>query len=1079
MIMDKGWAILQGSFLLADKLSLPASLSSLKKCDWHKVSKPVLDAMREICSEEYLQSHHGSKAATWRKQLVCIVWLKLLSRENGEDLEEAWKKNTFFPQEKPLPEVNHTVLMEMIKSLSAADVFAHFLLRLPQDQMCSELERVREHVKSSPVSEDDVQFFLDLWWQLWKGRFEQDNIEELFAQRVAHLTSQPASLTHQAAKRPRLDVSTLRSNMDVLDILLHTLTDLKDFILKPEHGFQALSICLDALYTTFFTDASVFVPIKDKVLFLSKAMSIRENTDKMDSELLKEAQRDHRASYAPSQFQPNGLSSSEALKHVTALTQFWHDQRFLEACSNSASSYSAFRLQQSIQRMSLVLEEAEVTEEEVERTQLRSLLATLTFPIFESSSEMSMRVAMTIIANKLEDYQSVAVLFAGEESWAANEEQWLDCLEKNQTAFQQCEALIQLASTLIGRLQSERLEVSWCKRLLKVVTAVFTLLSLEDKNEALAAILRVSSQGFFGCSGSSDLIASFELELNMAFNCLIQGRAGAPKAEGNFSTAVSLVARVAFQNPEATLRSCCHSAVFNKGAFDLMSKILGQLTGLTVVTEPTEEGHGRRKPTRLLCRCLHQVVSPRSLSDNEKDQLLKFVALLMVPVTTGKGEKHSLLLPQEVVNTFVLPNFALAGDNSDLDLSLQLLNAALSTDVQEVASASSHWVMECSPFPLLYILAQLHDQALRSWEQAPELAVHRWSMDTRELLASTLSTLAQIVGVQMDKAPSRWSRALFWLRDKMKVLDWTVYFHLKPVWGQHFKNEVPSSLLTVCDLPEQEWSALKLPQYGHGTGLLAWVECCALSDSLQATMLSCLALDQNNLEHMGMFSKGLLVALTQVLPWCSISQCGRLLGTLKDLITSGRLHVPFSLEYVEFLPLLDLRRVSYELCLSVLLLRVLQLLCGSSCSHWLTGDTWPHVARLYAHTVRELVNSLRDKLAPPTSAASTDPLEERSRLEDDAHAVEQVPSQEVLFVLSQVFCHAQHIQVMMPGGQSEPLFLSSLEILSQYQAIMATFPESYRLMENENTKHLFHTITENLENQEMKSVLQQKIAQLG
>ncbi|XP_077579461.1 gem-associated protein 4 [Stigmatopora nigra] len=1079
MIMDKGWAILQGSFLLADKLSLPASLSSLQKCDWHKVSKPVLDAMKEICSEEDLQSHHGSKAATWRKQLVCIVWLKLLSRENEEDLEEAWKKNTFFPQEKPFPEVNYTVLMELIKSLSAADVFARFLLCLPRHQMCSELEQVREHVMSSPVSEDDVQFFLDLWWQLWKGRFEQDNIEVLFAERVSHLTSQPASLTQQAAKRPRLDATALPHNMDVLSILLHTLTDLKDFILKPEHAFQALSICLDSLYTTFFTDASVSVPIKEKVLFLSKAMSIRENTDKMSSELIKEAQRDHHASYAPSQFLPNGLSSFEALKHVTALTQFWHDQHLLEACSSSPSSYSAFRLQQSIQRMSLVLEEAKVTEEEVERSQLRSLLATLTFPIFESSSEMSMRVVMTIIANKLEDYQSVAVLFAGEESWVANEEQWLDCLEKNQTAFQQCDALIQLASTLISRLQSECLEVTQCKRLLKVVTAVFTLLSLEDKNEALAAILKVSSQGFFGCSGSSNLIASFELELNMTFNCLIQGRAGAPKAEGNFSTAVSLVARVAFQNPKATLKSCCNSAIFNKGAFDLMSKILRQLTGLTVVTEPTEEGHRRRKPTRLLCRCLQEVVSSRSLSDNEKDQLLKFVALLMVPVTTDKGEKHILLLPQELVNTFVLPNFALAGDKSDLDLSLQLLNAALSTDVQEVASSSSHWVMECSPFPLLYILAQLHDQALRSWDQAPELAIHHWSMDTRELLSSTLSTLAQIVGVQIDNAPSRWSRALFWLRDKMKGLDWTVYFHLKPVWGQHFKNEVPSSLLTVCDLPEQEWSGLKLPQYGHGTGLLAWVECCTLSDSLRATMLSSLALDQNNLQHMGMFSKGLLVALTQVLPWCSISQCGRLLGTLKELITSGRLHVPFSLEYVEFLPLLDLRRVSDELCLSVLLLRVLQLLCGSSCSHWLTEDSWPHVARLYAHMLRELVNSLRDKLASPTSAASTDRLNECNRLEDDAHAVEQVPSQEVLFVLSQVFCHAQHIQVMMPGGQSEPLFLSSLEILSQYQAIMTTFPESYRLMENENTKHLFHTITENLDNREMKSVLQQKIAQLG
>ncbi len=69
-------------------------------------------------------------------------------------------------------------------------------------------------------------------------------------------------------------------------------------------------------------------------------------------------------------------------------------------------------------------------------------------------------------------------------------------------------------------------------------------------------------------------------------------------------------------------------------------------------------------------------------------------------------------------------------------------------------------------------------------------------------------------------------------------------------------------------------------------------------------------------------------------------------------------------------------------------------------------------------------------------------------------------------------------QVMMPGGQCEPLFLSSLEILSHYESIMAAFPDSSSPLESDNTRHFFSTITDNLENQEMKAVLQQKIAQL-
>lgn len=86
-------------------------------------------------------------------------------------------------------------------------------------------------------------------------------------------------------------------------------------------------------------------------------------------------------------------------------------------------------------------------------------------------------------------------------------------------------------------------------------------------------------------------------------------------------------------------------------------------------------------------------------------------------------------------------------------------------------------------------------------------------MDTKELLVSLLTTLGQVVGAEVAAAPSSWSRPLFWLYNKMEELDWTVRFHLKPVWGEHFKNEVPSSLLTVCDLPEQVRTPLDLTEF--------------------------------------------------------------------------------------------------------------------------------------------------------------------------------------------------------------------------------------------------------------------------
>lgn len=238
--------------------------------------------------------------------------------------------------------------------------------------------------------------------------------------------------------------------------------------------------------------------------------------------------------------------------------------------------------------------------------------------------------------------------------------------------------------------------------------------------------------------------------------------------------------------------------------------------------------------------------------------------------------------------------------------------------------------------------------------------------------------------------------------------------------------------MLCCDVsPLQEWSGLELAQYGQGTGLLAWMECCSVSDSLQSVMLSSLSLDRQRLDHISMFSKGLLVTLTQTIPWCSASQWSRLLRVLRELIASSRLSVPISLEYVDYLPLLDLRQFSCELRMSVLLLRVLQLLCGSSCSDWLSADGWAHVGRLYAQAVREIMSSIRTKLPlpaavlvpPPASKDPNSPLRVTKiyteNTEDPPHKLNELkneevltaPSQEVLFVLSQLFCHVQHIQV--------------------------------------------------------------------
>lgn len=48
-----------------------------------------------------------------------------------------------------------------------------------------------------------------------------------------------------------------------------------------------------------------------------------------------------------------------------------------------------------------------------------------------------------------------------------------------------------------------------------------------------------------------------------------------------------------------------------------------------------------------------------------------------------------------------------------MELAVQILHSALCVDVPTSAS-SPHWVLQCSPFPLLYVLAQHLNQVFRS-----------------------------------------------------------------------------------------------------------------------------------------------------------------------------------------------------------------------------------------------------------------------------------------------------------------------------------------------------------------------------
>ncbi|MBN3310127.1 GEMI4 protein, partial [Amia calva] len=1072
-------AVLHGGFLLAEKQYRPKELSALKKCEWESIGRPVLQAVQEIVSGKSNLNQMTVDASLWERKIICLLWTKLLEiehRKDEEEVDKSWREDPSFSVQNILPNINHTILYELVKTMGYSRLFVEFLMSFPAGALCAELARLVDHVLQE-TSEADVQFFLDIWWELWKWRksTDQDELVQIFAAQVARYASGSSEISSQASKRFKLDPDVSVPSC-VVSLLLDALSKMKDCVTSFHLCCLALSNCLDTVYTTFLFDSTHTLSTEAYLQCLSRVVQLRgpcqveldRSRAKEDQvETIKEAQREVVAAHSPSFFKPEGITLIQSVKALLELFQTWRE--LLKISGANVHGYAAHRLKGCLTHAMNVLEgllksetlskdESQLVREFTQA--LTALLEGISLPDLNCDSAAVVKVATTIIDKRLEKFGEVSHVFASKVSWVSDGNDWIGCLERNQDVFRDNDLVLKLVSTLIAKCLSDtgaKEAVGWMK-LKGIILDIFTELPLLHKNTVLAGLL--STCGGKGLCGvlPETVTGGFGEELNLAFNCITQSQ-----AQQKLDGAVSAIARVALQNPEAVLRRACHLAVFNLGAHKLLAQILKHLPGLIHWEASSLEGSSS-SGCSLLCSCLKGTVWGKLSSAREENQFLEFLVSLMGPSQAAGDSLESgpqLLQPTEVTRAFVLPH--VMDSACSVELCLRILQTSLQ---QKAPEGSDPWVMTCSPFPLLFSLCQLLDSCSQCWQEPTDniLAV---SLETKDLLTDILAGLGEVVGREVSADPNTWSRALFWLYNKVEALDWTVRFRLKGVWGNHFKNEVPLSMFAVCDLPEDDWAALALPTYGPGTGLLAWMECCCLSADTQELMLDILVVNVSNAEEVNMFSKGFMVALIQILPWCTAAEWRRLVVVAEQLLQRGILHVPYSLEYIEFMPLLNLRPFTCDLQLSMLLLRAFQLLCSSSCSHWLPQMGWLHVGRLYASAVRGIVESLKGKVPSPASSPPKVPAS------GDADR-----SQEAVFVLLQLFCHLLHVLVMMPADTYESLYLASLEILAQYEAVLRDHPTSASSLDRSNSKHFLNSIAQNLPSEELRCTVQQKISML-
>ncbi|KAM4700574.1 gem-associated protein 4 [Discoglossus pictus] len=1056
--------VLQGAFLLAEKLLLPKTLLESKKSDWTLIQKPILDSLTEISLSR------KSPNQEWRKNAIAVLWAKILcckpelTLDTDLDIDRKWKEDVFFPVDSMVPKINHTILFELLKTTKAAKIFAELLLALPPDFWAEETAFMMHHV-SDETSPEDVTFFLDVWWEIMKSTNNgQDETVKLFgAVACQYLTK--ADEPCQSSKRFKPDPEQFLPPADnILTLFLEGLHKIRQFIDNTQLKCFTLANLAEMLYSSAFLEETKGLPIR---MYLEKIVAVLSflNTGAKDHhtflEMIKEAERTIQSGSTTSKFKLLRGAQHFGLSILKDLLVQWGDEIQNYMNNSKDLGFQCYRMADSLATLHNILIALRDTDTFPEEQRGNALeLVHSIISLQENTANVLLRpvpndtaimasVAMAIIENKMDRHQEMCSVFASEVSWAFSND-WINCLKNNKTFFKEPDLIFALLETVVKvtSVQSN-IDIKQIRKAADIILNIFSELSLTAKDDVLMRVLSV-----WGKKGLSQNMKAFtddfQEELNTTFNQISQSVSDYSEVK-----AVSKVAKLALLYPEAVVNKACHFAVVNLGAHTFLGKILTSLPALRFKSTDNEEA-----PVSLLSQCLMETCWGKISSDKEERQFLSLLEFLMNPseITDG-NDATTLLQPADVIRTFVLPY--ILDESAHTGLCLQILHKSLNVQ-NPVDKSGKHWLLSCSPFPLIMSLCKLLNSYTKYWHHSDK--PYCLTLGSKELIIEIISVICGVIKPEAVNFPETWNKSLFWLHRKMENLDWVVHLRLKPLYGGHFKNEVPAPLFEVCKLSENEWLPLSLPEYGPGTGLLAWLECCSISVELKDQMLSLLAVNRKNPDEVNLFSKGFLVAMIQIIPWCSPAEFKILTQVVRTLLQRQLLHVPYTLEYVQFMPLLNLRPFAYNLQLSVLLLRGFQLLCSSSCSDWLPQEGHMHIARLYSCCMSDVLENVKEQLS------TCNVQEQQGRKTDYV--------QEVSFIYTQVFCHVLHIIAMMPVNTCEPLYFLSLEILSLYETLGASDTSTNSLLRRANERHFLKSITENVSNEQHRDTLMQKISKL-
>uniref|UniRef100_A0A8C4QV01 Uncharacterized protein n=1 Tax=Eptatretus burgeri TaxID=7764 RepID=A0A8C4QV01_EPTBU len=1119
-----------GALLLAERLFAPRALDVAGKADWQILRKPLLEVAGNICAPLQSDGELENDCLFWQFKLVALLWMKVLHQDSlktaneyanipnpghGEDLKthvertsgnskrdgnDDTQEDLFFAVNHMLPRLSRGLVFEFAREIRSAESVGRLLMLMPLPLQVQEAQALATHTLDGGASITGLDFFLTVWRSMLRLPHQCCTTTATGKVELAFTHNLDTNHMRPATKRARHDTPFLSHTAASPGLVFAmTLKEVHLTFWEPRLWCQAISVLSDTLSKGIYfhcPDGSLNkctpldLPLVQEHYLkqvasllhfrLSAVCKTCEGVLEVSPSCLKWATSQVLEPFIPSArpfvCPTERQLALDVLLHLLRKGQLNTDIRPDQApdLERYCAIISLHRLAEVLDKSSQALCDTDLAVTRETCDVIKQACSIIQEPEhnIECKLEEALLAAVGIIDLRLQEHVNMLHLLSSRADWILTET-GLGCLERSMTAALLTQSIVITLSKTVAGILSDVVEetsilLQSLRRLRAVLLSSFDLLDPETRSGVLGTLLEVTSGQGLGFHTLNGLRSEVYTDVTLAFNRI---------AEDDHAAMLLAVSRAGMQAPNIALQRALKLAMENMGTAKVLARVLRSIAPFSQPLHMLLNAERLQEGGLLLASLLDLSWEELSFSESRRQCFLNFILYLVLPEpqSIDDAENESVVLGPPLSCTTLLHALSLSNLHrstcQELDLALEVFERLLGV-------GRGKWLIPDQAFPSLLCLTRLLHQFAVCWEQGKQSG----ALCVRQRATQLVEQICKLVLQMQEKTDL--DRSVKWLYHRTLHLDWCARLQLEPLTSQQFPLAAPSSLFAVCPVLREHWTpdANTECNYGLGTGLLAWLECCAMATSTVAWEVEhALNLDTNSREDVCAFGKGILIALSQLLPQCTIASWHRVLSLINRLVLQGALLVPYSPKHARWLPLVDLRPCYGPLCLSQLLVRVFQLLAGNECGNAgrvLSVGGWTHVARLAAITFQEALHLLQKVVGEKSWVADSESFQkvgrEKEELEDSTLIRESSPNdytdkpdhlwhhEETLhnnmeekrelpdkkeesainaeaacFALSQLFAHTLYLMDLLSPDAQQPLFPVALELLAQAQGTWA------------------------------------------